>query len=162
MVLLRDRGADARLNIAGEDDGGGNGYRAVLEERINALGLSTHVNLLGAVSETEVIRQLRDAHIFVLASWSEPLGVALMEAMSCEVPTIGTRAGGVTELITDGVDGILVPPREPVALSEAILGLLDNPAQARQLGKAGRQRIISHFGAEKSARTLIEMIDRVK
>lgn len=156
--MLRNAGHDARLVIAGEDDAGGTGYRRVIEARIAELGLDDAVTLLGAVSEGEVRRHLLEAHVFALASWHEPLGVALMEAMSCEVPTIGTAAGGVAELIRDGQDGILVPPRDPPAMADAILRLAGDPDLARRLGQAGRERIVSGFGAEAGAETLIRLV----
>ena len=156
--MLRDAGHDARLVIAGEDDAGGTGYRRVIEARIAELDLDDAVTLLGAVSEGEVRRHLLEAHVFALASWHEPLGVALMEAMSCEVPTIGTAAGGVAELIRDGQDGILVPPRDPPAMADAILRLAGDPDLARRLGQAGRERIVSGFGAEAGAETLIRLV----
>ena len=156
--MLRNAGHDARLVIAGEDDAGGTGYRRVIEARIAELDLDDAVTLLGAVSEGEVRRRLLEAHVFALASWHEPLGVALMEAMSCEVPTIGTAAGGVAELIRDGQDGILVPPRDPPAMADAILRLTGDPDLARRLGQAGRERIVSGFGAEAGAETLIRLV----
>ncbi len=155
---LRQDGHDIRLTIAGEDDDGGKGYRKTLETRIAELGLTQAVTLLGAVSEAEVRQHLLSSHIFALASWHEPLGVALMEAMSCELPTIGTAAGGVAELITDGQDGLLIPPRSPAPLAAAILRLAYNPDLARKLGQAGRARIVKHFGASIGAETLLRMI----
>lgn len=155
---LRAAGHDVRLTIAGEDDAGGTGFRRVLEARIAELGLASAVTLLGAVSEAEVHRQLLAAHLFVLASWHEPLGVALMEAMACEVPTIGTAGGGVAELITDGVDGLLVEPKSPGALADAILRLGGDAVLARRLGTAGRARIVASFDAARGADTLIRLI----
>ncbi|GAA6207059.1 hypothetical protein NBRC116601_03520 [Cognatishimia sp. WU-CL00825] len=149
--LLRDKGIDVRLDIAGEDDDGGSGYRKELENRITELDLQDHVALLGAISAEEVRRYLLSAHVFTLASWHEPLGVAYMEAMSCEVPTIGTNAGGVPELIRDGIDGLLVEPKSPDALANAIMLLARNPKDAQRLGQAGRTRIIERFNCEKGA-----------
>ena len=156
--LLLDQGQPVSLDIAGEDDAGGTGYRRVLEARITELRLRDHVRLLGAIDADTVKQHLLDAHAFVLASWHEPLGVALMEAMSCAVPTIGTAAGGVAELITDGVDGILVPPKNPALLVAAILSLGRDPARAIALGIAGRARVVSAFHAGLGAQTLIREI----
>lgn len=156
--LLLDQGQAVTLDIAGEDDDGGAGYRRVLAARIVELGLGDHVRLLGAIDAGAVKTHLLAAHAFVLASWHEPLGVALMEAMSCEVPTIGTAAGGVAELITDGVNGILVPPKDPAALATAIQQLADDPARAVALGQAGRSRIVTSFHAGLGAETLIREI----
>ena len=79
-------GADVQLTIAGEDDEGGSGYRQDLERLTIALGISDRVRLLGAVSAVSVKSELSRAHVFALASHAEPLGVAIMEAMSMGVP----------------------------------------------------------------------------
>jgi glycosyltransferase involved in cell wall biosynthesis len=105
-----------------------------------------------------VRNHLTAAHAFVLASWAEPLGVAYMEAMSCEVPTIGTAAGGVPELITDGQDGILVPPKNPEALATALLQLAADPALANRLSQAGRARVVAGFDSSRGADMLIREI----
>lgn len=156
--LMLDRGQPVTLDIAGEDDAGGTGYRAVLEALIKELGLQDHVHLLGAISAEAVRNHLTAAHAFVLASWAEPLGVAYMEAMSCEVPTIGTASGGVPELITDGQDGILVPPQNPEALATALLQLAADPALATCLSQAGRARVVAGFDSSRGADMLIREI----
>ena len=84
--------------------------------------------------------------------------VALMEAMSSGVPTIGTAAGGVAELIADGRDGVLVPPGDAGALADAIGALADDPDRAIRLGRAGRARVVEGFGAGRGAQTLIDAV----
>lgn len=156
--LMLDRGQPVTLDIAGEDDTGGSGYRAVLQARITELGLEDHVHLLGAISAEAVRNHLTAAHAFVLASWAEPLGVAYMEAMSCEVPTIGTDAGGVPKLITHGQDGLLVPPQNPQELASALLQLAADPALATLLSQAGRARVVAGFDSSRGADMLIREI----
>jgi glycosyltransferase involved in cell wall biosynthesis len=158
IAELAKRGVDVHLTIAGEDEQGGAGYHRELDALIGELGISNHVTLLGAVSEEEILTQLCAAHMFVLASMHEPLGVAYMEAMSAEVPTIGTDAGGVPELIQDGENGLLVPPKDPKALADAIARLATNPEMARQLSRAGRETILKSFRSTQGAETLYEMI----
>lgn len=155
LRLLLDRGIDVQLDIAGEDDAGGSGYRAELQAHLDALDLSAHARLLGAVSGAEVRRHLLAADVFVLASWHEPLGVAYMEAMACGVPTIGTDAGGVHELIDHGESGLLVPPQSPEVLAEAIAMLADDPALCARFSKAGRARVVQDFRSSQGAETLI-------
>jgi len=156
--ILRNRGRAVQLHIAGEDDTGGSGFRRLLEARIAELGLDGEVRLLGAIDADRVRDEIRAAHAFVLASWHEPLGVALMEAMSCGIPTIGTAAGGVAELIRDDVDGVLVAPKDPEALADAIAALADDPDRARRLSQAGRQRIVEGFHSGRGAEGLIRAI----
>lgn len=156
QILVGQR-HDVRLEIAGEDDDGGSGFRKVLEADIDKLHLSGRVVLRGAIDAGAVRRGLLDAHVFVLASWNEPLGVAYMEAMSCGVPTIGTDAGGVRELIDESC-GVLVPPRDPVALARAIAELVQDPDRAVTLAAAGRARVVDRFGAGLGAETLIRLV----
>ncbi|MWD29820.1 glycosyltransferase [Aquicoccus sp. SCR17] len=155
VALLRARGVDARLEIAGEDDAGGHGYHPVLQARLEELGLAEHATLLGAIDAGEVRQRLVAADLFVLASWHEPLGVAYMEAMACGVPTIGTDAGGVRELIRDGRDGLLVPPRDPETLADAIAALAADPDRCAALSRQGRLRIEESFSSARGAELLL-------
>lgn len=159
---LLDQGVDVRLEIAGEDDAGGSGYRAVLEETLKKLRLQDHVKLLGAIDGDAVRGKLEEAHLFVLASWHEPLGVAYMEAMSMGVPTIGTDAGGVTELITDGSTGYLVEPKNPGQLARTIRSLVSDPDALLRLSVAGRAHIVANFRASRGAEVLAEEITHLK
>ncbi|MBP0484333.1 exopolysaccharide biosynthesis GT4 family glycosyltransferase EpsE [Sagittula salina] len=159
---LIDQGTDVRVEIAGEDDQGGTGYRRELEDHLKKLRLQDHVKLLGAISNVEVKQKLEQAHLFVLASWHEPLGVAYMEAMSMGVPTIGTDAGGVSELIADGSTGYLVEPKNPGQLARTIRALAADPDALMRLSTAGRAHIEAHFRAELGAQVLVDEIQRLK
>lgn len=160
LSLLRRRGHDAQLTIAGEDDAGGTGYRNVIEARIRELGMERCVTLLGAVSEDDVIRHLQRSQIFVLASVAEPLGVALMEAMAMELPVVATRAGGVPEMVRDGLEGVLVPPAMPEVLADALERLARDPAHAKTLGVAARKRIEECFSHRRSAQAIVAGMNR--
>lgn len=153
---LRADGHEVALEIAGQDDDGGDGFQLVLQQLIKQHGLEDCVTLLGAIDAGAVKQKLLDAHIFVLASWHEPLGVAYMEAIACGVPTIGTDAGGVPELIDDGVEGLLVPPKAPEVLAKAILRIAQDPVLAKQLSTTGRARIEREFRASLGAETIVE------
>lgn len=155
---LVDKGFDIQLEIAGEDDDGGNGYHQQLEARLQELSLTHNARLLGAISAEEVKRKLLSAHIFALASWHEPLGVAYMEAMACAVPTIGTDSGGVRELITDGETGLLVPPKNPAALADAIQRIAGDAPLAKSLGDAGRALVVAKFRSGLGAETILREI----
>ncbi len=159
VQLLREQEIDVVLNIAGEDDVGGSGYRKVLERQIVERELEEHVNLLGAISEEHVKECLEGAHIFVLASLAEPLGVVVMEAMSMSVPVIATNAGGVPEMVGDGVDGILVPPANSQAISFAIRELINNSEMALELCKAAREKVCLSFSYKRSAEVVAEMLN---
>jgi glycosyltransferase involved in cell wall biosynthesis len=151
MKLLRDRGIETTLRVAGDGP-----ERANIEALINELGIGDCVTLLGSQSEDVCIAEMRGADVFVLSSDAEPLGVVYMEAMSAGVPTVGTAAGGVAEIITNGVDGVLVPPKSPDALADALEQLARDPQRRESLGKAGRESIIRNFDARIGASTLYE------
>ena len=156
--ILRQRGIDARLAIAGEDEAGGTAYRRVLSEHIAATGRPDATVLLGAVSEDRVCDELSRAHVFALASLSEPLGVAIMEAMAMSTPVVVTGAGGVPELVANGEDGLLVQPERPAEMADAIERVARDPALARRLGAAGRQKVQAEFHSGKSAEVLSRRI----
>ncbi|MCC7321180.1 MAG: glycosyltransferase family 4 protein [Rubellimicrobium sp.] len=155
VQILREGGHDARLTIAGEDAQGGSGHRRALEARIAELQLGPHVTLAGATDAAQVREGLLSAQVFVLSSWHEPLGTALMEAMACGVPSVATAAGGVRELVEDGREALLVQPRAPAHLAEAILRIHTNPELARRLSTLARARIEAGFDAGQVAEHLM-------
>jgi glycosyltransferase involved in cell wall biosynthesis len=162
VSILRHAEVDAYLEIAGEDELGGRGFRSELEGLIANLGLAANVVLLGAVAERRICEGLDAAHVFVLASHNEPLGVAIMEAMSCETPVIATNLGGVPELIDHGIDGYLVAPRDPTALADAIKYVTGNPALLKRFSMAGRVKIKQRFNSNVSAGELRRMLEDMK
>jgi glycosyltransferase involved in cell wall biosynthesis len=158
IAQLRERGMDVRLEIAGEDEFGGSGFHQDLNKLIAELQLAPSVVLLGAVDEERVLQGMTSAHLFVLASPAEPLGVALMEAMSCEMPVIATRFGGVPELITHEVDGWLIDPSTPDAIAAAIARVAGDPPLAMRLSAAARSKVMHKFSSTVSASQLKDFL----
>ena len=155
VAILKSEGRAVRLRI------GGDGPEMVnLRKLIDELNLGGDITLLGSLSEDLYLSEMRAADAFVLASDAEPMGVVYMEAMACEKPTIGPAAGGVGEIITDGVDGLLVPPQNPPALADALRRLMDDPTLRERLGRAGRQRVVEHFDSRKWADVLLKRIQQ--
>jgi glycosyltransferase involved in cell wall biosynthesis len=155
MAILRSSGTDAWLEIAGEDEQGGSGYRVQLSALIQAQAANGYVTLLGAVPEAQVRQRLESSHVFALLSDAEPLGVAIMEAMAMEVPVIATSSGGVPELIADGKNGVLIPPQDARAAAEAIHQLASDSKKAIRIGTAGRCTIVDRFQSTRSAEAII-------
>lgn len=156
VAILKRRGIEAELRICGAPDSENSGYRKELRDLARVHGVASQVHLLGSVSEEEVRRTLSEAHLFALASLAEPLGVAIMEAMAMGVPVVVTRGGGVTELVRDSEDGILVDVRTPEQIADAVQWLLNDPDKAMALGRAARYRIQRAFHHRISAETLAE------
>jgi glycosyltransferase involved in cell wall biosynthesis len=87
--------------------------------------------------------------VFVLSSVTEGLGTSLLDAMACGKPIVATSAGGIPEVVEDGVTGLLVPPRDHHALAQAIVRLLKDAGMRERLGAAGRARACEHYSAER-------------
>ncbi len=132
--------------------------RQDLVDQAERLGLADRVTFTGSLGEREIIDAMRKSDVFVLSSHAEPLGVVSMEAMSMEVATIATDAGGVGEIITDNQDGKLVPPGDAQALADAIRELAEDEALRQRLAKAGRASIIRNFDSRRGAATLFERL----
>jgi alpha-maltose-1-phosphate synthase len=94
----------------------------------------------------EVIQLLTHATVFAIPSIYEPLGIVNLEAMACGTAVVGSRTGGIPEVVVDGETGLLVPAGEPEPLAEALNTLLRDPDRAEAMGQAGRKRAVSEFG----------------
>src|SRR5207253_2830006 len=90
----------------------------------------------------EVSRRLQASDVFLHPAVTEGIPNAVVEAMACAVPVVATRCGGVPEAVTDGVEGFVVPPRDPEALTQALVRLAQDPALRRRMGDAGRARVL--------------------
>ena len=140
--LLLDRGCDVRYTIAGGGDAAGTG---AVRFAAHDLGVADHVTFAGPRPPAEVRALLAGAHVFVLPSLSEGLSNAALEAMAMERPVVVSDVGGMRELVRDGVDGFLVPARDPAALADCVERLAADPALRARLGAAGRQRVRESF-----------------
>lgn len=87
--------------------------------------------------------------LVVLASWEEPFARVVYEAMAMEKPVVGTNTGGTPEIIEHGVNGLLVPPKNPKALAEGIIEVLKDREKAQRMGKKGRRIVQERFSLEK-------------
>jgi glycosyltransferase involved in cell wall biosynthesis len=87
--------------------------------------------------------------IFVLPSLNEGMGRVLVEAMAMELPCVASRVSGIQDVVEDRNTGILVPPRDPDALAQAVRALLECPDQAREMGRRGRRKVVPEFSRER-------------
>jgi rhamnosyl/mannosyltransferase len=112
------------------------------------LGVADRVTFYGRVGDADLPEHYRKADVFVLPAnaRSEAFGMVLQEAMACGLPCITTEIGsGTSWVVQDGVTGLVVPPRDPLALAGAIRNLLDDPERLSEMGQAGRARAESEF-----------------
>jgi sugar transferase (PEP-CTERM/EpsH1 system associated) len=117
--------------------------RADLESLCDALGLREHVAFLGFRDDVHDL--LKQAEFFVLSSVTEGISLTLLEAAASGLPIVATAVGGNAEVVDAGVTGLLVPPRCPQSLADAMLELLREPQRAERMGMAGRRRIEEKF-----------------
>jgi glycosyltransferase involved in cell wall biosynthesis len=165
LKLVSEQGVDAQLLLIGSakfraratrfDN---EGYVAQLRARVVEAGLQDRVSWLG---EREDVPELLSAlDILLLPSWEEPFGRALIEAMALGVPVIATNVGGPPEILDEGREGLLLPPREPRAWAQAISGLAQSSERRREMGRAGRRRVEQAFTAGHHVAAMCEVYER--
>ena len=113
--------------------------RYELETLSAELGLTERVRFLGRISYAGTMQAIAAADIFSLPSWGEAFGIVYLEAMARMCPVIGCLDNGAADIINDGVDGLLIPPHDEVALAQALESLLSDPEGCGRMGVAGRQ-----------------------
>jgi alpha-maltose-1-phosphate synthase len=113
------------------------------ELRANRSGM---IWLSGMLPKREVIQLLTHATVFVCPSLYEPLGIVNLEAMACGTAVVGSRVGGIPEVVADGKTGLLVPADDPAALARALNVLLADRPLAAEMGRLGRARAEAKFG----------------
>ena len=104
-----------------------NPYCRMIDDLVDRLGVRKRVTFHGYISREEVDRLYRRSRLFVLGSLSEGYGIAMAEALAYGLPVVATRVAAIPEMIEDGVNGILVPPKDPVALAGAIRKMSEDP-----------------------------------
>jgi glycosyltransferase involved in cell wall biosynthesis len=158
---LRDAGVPFSCEIVGEGE-----LRSSLEERVRSLRLEGSVALLGALAQEDVRARLYRASVFVMPSVvaadgnMDGIPVALMEAMAAGLPVVSTTVSGIPEIVTDGSNGRLVPPRDPEALADMIRSLLDDPEGRRRLAAGARETVERQFNAAREASRLFGFVSQ--
>jgi glycosyltransferase involved in cell wall biosynthesis len=99
--------------------------------------------------------------LYVQASVAEGMPNSVLEAMATALPVVATAVGGTPEVVLEGETGLLVPPRDPFALADAMLKLLADPGLAEAFGRAGRARVEAHFGEDRMRERLEALLDRL-
>lgn len=151
---LRDQFPRLRVLIAGDG-----AERPRLEGLIAELGLDECVTLLG--NRDDVPSILRAMDVAVMTSDFEGSPLSVMEYMDAGKPVVATRVGGVPDLVEDGVNGLLVEPRDPEALAAAVTQLLDEPERARRMGAAGRDRRQREFDIDVTVRRVQDLYEEL-
>ena len=153
---LLDRGVPVRYDIIG---GGAEQQR--LLDTIHDLGLGEVVHWHGRLDPAGVLARLQEADVFLLTSLSEGISNSVLEGMACGLPVVTTDVGGMAEAVSDGVEGFLVPPRDPAATAEALYHLWARPERRPVMGAAARRRIQLDFALDDQIDAFAQLLRRV-
>ena len=156
-IKLLQENVDVKLSIV---DRHGD-YTKYAPKLVAEHGLGDRVTFTGRLSVDELVKRYSVSEIAVTASVYEGFGLPCAEAMSCGTPVIATRAGALPEIVGSDGAGILVPPEDPVALSEAIKRLFGDESLRQRMGKAARKRIEESFSWEVAARKTLKVYEEV-
>lgn len=149
MTMLPE---DVTLTIV--DDGPPQKFTAA--ELIEKLGLSRRVKFTGKVDYDKLVSLYSTKTMLVMSSLFEGFGLPAVEAMSCKTPVVVTSAGALKEVVNDEC-GILVPPRDPVALKDAIMRLLRSRTLREKMGRNGRKHVVENFSWQIAAKNTLEV-----
>ena len=154
LRILKDRGLKFHATIVG-----GGPLRSDLERHLQLLGLEEEVTMAGPLKQAEIIPYYKEADLFILMAqpeWHWGIPNVLIEALAAKTPVITTRFGSVEELVEEGVTGLLVPPKDPQALAQAVERLYQNESFRRSLAEAGHGRVVEQFDLKKNIRQLAQ------
>lgn len=142
---------NAKLLLVGEGD-----QRMPLVQHARKLGIENSVLFLGKVSAERLHSLYHEADVYVQPSLYEPLGITILEAMSMRKPVVASRVGGIPELITNGVEGLLVEPGNSLQLARAIANILADSSCRRRFASNARKRVEKEFTWEAIAKKTFE------
>lgn len=163
---LRALGYTFRFEIVGGTEDIYMNYYLGVKKLHKQLGLENEVRFLGSLPFAKVLEKYRESDIFVLPCVIASDGSrditpnAVIEAMAMKLPVISTKIGGIPEIVEDGVSGILIPPNDERALTDAIVQLIKNPERCRELGQNARERVETKFDIDKNIRRYVELFSR--
>jgi len=129
-----------------------------LEIQAQKLNIKTHVKFLG--TRHDVPELLAQAHLFAFSSIFEGLGIAVLEAAAAKLPIVATKIDGILDIIKDGESGLLVEPKNPQALAQAMEQMLTNPEQAQQMAIKAYEQIKNNFEVKAVVKKYEELFKR--
>lgn len=125
------------------------------------LGIGDIVIFVGELQKEQIAKLYHHSEFFVLPSRSEPFGIVLLEAMAFGKAVIGTKVGGIPEFVTDGLNGILVPPNDPAILAESIILLINNPELRSKIAKNGFDLVERQYDFRVIVGRYVELFQKI-
>jgi len=143
---------DTRLVIAGTGGESENVARWIANKGLH------NIDLVGFLQGEELHKLLRRAICTIVPSeWEEPFGLTIVESLALGIPVVATTMGGIPELINNGEDGLLVPPKSPIALRDAIEYFAKNPQRAAEMGRSGRAKVAQNFDKDRYYESVLDV-----
>ncbi len=147
---------EAKLRIAGKGN-----LKPVLLSMSKALGINGSVEFLGYVPDESLNPLFSSADVFVLPSaFGESFGIVILEAMASGTPVIGTKVGGIEEILGDGKCGVLVPPSDPSKMAEAMVSLMVDRDLRERMGKRALRRVRKEYDWRVVAKKVMEVYEK--
>ncbi len=141
-AIVKERYPDVRFVIVGDGE-----LRSELESAARELELKESMIFTGF--RMDVPSFLATFDIFAFPSHMEGLGTSVLDAMAFSKPVVSTMAGGIPEVVSNGINGILVPPKDPEAFANALIKMIESKDLRESFGRAGRRIVESHFSIDK-------------
>lgn len=151
--ILQEKGIDFQAKMVGEGP-----LKNFLRQEIIHLNLEDRVSLIDIMSQEKLNLLYAESYLCVLPSVEEGFGLVLVEAQLCKRPVVGTRSGGITDIIQDGKSGILVPPGDHLSLAAAMEKILTDEKLASQLAEDGYQSAMAKFSSEMVLKKYMELL----
>jgi glycosyltransferase involved in cell wall biosynthesis len=140
MNKVKDKYPDVLVEFVGTGDLENSLVRLAAE-----LGVDSICSFIGSVAHDEVLRRMASAIVTIVPSRDEAFGLVAIESLAVGTPVIGSRVGGIAEIVRDTIDGFLVPPDDPALLAQKIGMMLSDVELARTMGTNARRRFLEHF-----------------
>jgi glycosyltransferase involved in cell wall biosynthesis len=161
LAHVRRAGVNAHLLIVGEakftqgsERFNNRSYERSLHALVDELNLGGSVHFLG--ERTDIPEILRALDLLLVPSWEEPFGRSVVEALAMQVPVIATSVGGPAEIVRDGGDGILLPPKRPERWAEEACHLLADPERLASMGRQGRAAVEERFTRDRHLKAVLD------
>ena len=159
LKKVKEQISDIKIQIHIIGDGP---YRTNLVDLCCQLGLDESVVFEGEMKYYDIADRISaDCDMFIMPSFYESLGCVYLEAMACEVPTVGVRGCGIDEVIKDGYNGFLVDPKNSNQIAEKIIWVVNNPEKAKTIATQGRRTIMDGFTWDDSGGNLAAVYERI-
>lgn len=159
LAELAKSGLDVSISICGDTYPGYEWFESALRERALKSDLKGRVQFCGYIRN--VHQYLAQAHIVIVPSIAEPFGNVAVEAQLAARPVVASNVQGLAEIINHGRTGLLCPPGDHVAIAEAVLRLVDDPAWAEEIAQAGYDSAVHRFGVGRYRESIVNVVENL-